>query len=246
MCLNDVVMMRTAAIVLLFFFASCSEDGLSDESFDIGYEYFPLLSEGSSYLYEVELITYNNKGTEVKSEAFFQREMVISSEAEGLKGEYLSEIWTSRSGQEPWNFKENVRSEINNIQAISNEGGERIVKMSFPISIGKNWDGLAFLNDNQKYEINGETIELYKNWEFKILNFGSYENYEDVITIQQADSENEIEKRYSIEKYARGIGLVHKRQEILDTQCIAECQGQQWENKAEVGMILTKKLVGIN
>jgi hypothetical protein len=67
-----------------------------------------------------------------------------------------------------------------------------------------------------------------------------------VVTVQNADSENLIELRLAHEKYARGVGLVYRELWILDTQCIEDCIGMTWEQKAEKGFILKQTLIDHN
>jgi len=76
--------------------------------------------------------------------------------------------------------------------------------------------------------------------------------FDDVLTVQLADSDSEIEYRYGIEKYARGVGLVYRELWILDTQCKGccnapdgtipvECTILPWEERADEGFIMIQK-----
>ncbi|MEL6865958.1 MAG: hypothetical protein AAFP19_16145, partial [Bacteroidota bacterium] len=67
--------------------------------------------------------------------------------------------------------------------------------------------------------------------------------FDSVATIYQADNENAIELRYSIEKYARNIGLVYREMRILDTQAIVD---DPWEEKAQKGFIIRQQITRHN
>jgi hypothetical protein len=67
-----------------------------------------------------------------------------------------------------------------------------------------------------------------------------------VLTVREADSENLIELRRSRVKYAKGIGLVYRELWVLDTQCIEQCDGKPWEEKAEKGFILSQTITAHN
>ncbi|MFT6021272.1 MAG: hypothetical protein ACI9CQ_004079, partial [Saprospiraceae bacterium] len=66
--------------------------------------------------------------------------------------------------------------------------------------------------------------------------------FEEVTTIQLADEENLLEKRYGIEKYAKGVGLIFKELQIYNTQDI-ENETEPWEVKTERGFRVVMTLV---
>ena len=74
-----------------------------------------------------------------------------------------------------------------------------------------------------------------------MLSYGKAEkigtkDYADVLTIQaQSDPKILTEKRYSLEKYAKGVGLVYREIRILDTQKLDASTA--WEKKAQKGFI---------
>jgi hypothetical protein len=96
---------------------------------------------------------------------------------------------------------------------------------------------------------------MYKDWgNFKVLSLDEPEfiagvNYDSVLTIQRVEKINNIERRYSLEKYAKNIGLISRQDSILDTQCggnIATCINTPWALKAEKGFILNMQLIETN
>ena len=44
----------------------------------------------------------------------------------------------------------------------------------------------------------------------------------------------------------KNVGLIFKEMKILDTQCIIDCEGQPWEQKAEKGFILRMEIISHN
>lgn len=240
-------MMRYFIFAFILSVMSCSSDGTDQSLLDEGYDYFPIIEKGTTYLYEVEQTLYTNDGNEILSEVFYQREETIESESlDRNQGSFRTEIWQSKTGSDPWKFIGNSSLELNPLQAVGQENNARIVSLSFPTSQGKEWDGLTLLGDVELINVGGESMDFYKNWSFKILDIGPVDTYDDVVSIQQADHENAVERRYSIEKYAKNIGLIYKEQMILDTQCLTECEGMPWEEKAQKGIIMRKSLVSIN
>lgn len=240
-------MKKLILVYVIFALISCVAESESNTIFDAGYDYFPLADEGTTFTYDIELTTFSNSGMDVEKSIFVQREDVIESSAlSNSKSTYKTEVWQSRSGSDPWNYISVNTTELNELQGIQSVDSDRIIKMVFPIEIEREWDGLGLIGETHPINITGEQIDFYKNWNFKILGFESNEQYSDILVIQQADYDNGLERRYSIEKYAKNVGLIYAEQMILDTQCRSECQNLEWEAKAHNGIIMTKSLSSIN
>ena len=123
--------------------------------------------------------------------------------------------------------------------------------MVFPLQDNLTWDGNRYIDETTTISIAGESIEVFKSWEYEVNYVGEpavVNNviFEQVTEIVQADNENLIELRESKEQYAKGVGLIYREMRILDTQCISQCEGQTWEEKAEKGFILRQILLDHN
>jgi hypothetical protein len=104
--------------------------------------------------------------------------------------------------------------------------------------------------------VRGESIQMFGNWVYSIVSVDLAETiggnaYQEVVTIQQADVENAIERRFSQEKYAKDIGLVYREREILDSYCkytgdLGPCIGKTWFEKAGRGFRTVEILVEHN
>lgn len=130
-----------------------------------------------------------------------------------------------------------------------NEDNKSIISLVFPPALNTRWDGLALFDaSDYTVEILNEPIRKYKDWtDFRIIETdGTFElmgtTYDQVITVLQVDTENAIERRYAIERYAPDIGLIYREEMILDTQNISSAP---WEEKAERGYIMRQFLVGL-
>lgn len=129
-----------------------------------------------------------------------------------------------------------------------NEDNKSIITLVFPPVLNSRWNGLTLFDaSDYTIEILNEPVRKYKDWtDFRIIETnGSYEvmgtSYDQVVTVLQVDTENAIERRYAVEKYAPIIGLVFREEIILDTQNISN---DPWEEKAERGYITRQYLVG--
>jgi hypothetical protein len=133
---------------------------------------------------------------------------------------------------------------------IRTENNLEYLSLNAPLNIDECWDGILF-DEKLIVTVVGESVEMFKSWNFKVLDQDVIEtigdfNYDKIMIVQQADDENLIERRFSVEKYQEGVGLVHKRQVILDTQCIDPCADESWGEKGENGFIMDMTLISHN
>lgn len=81
----------------------------------------------------------------------------------------------------------------------------KYIKLIFPVSEGKKWNGNAYnIIGEQEYEI----TEIDIPCSLTDLSFDS------VLTVIQLNDTSLIDKKYMVEKYAKNVGLIYK--EIID------------------------------
>ncbi|MEK7253300.1 MAG: hypothetical protein AAB316_01025 [Bacteroidota bacterium] len=236
---------------LLCLLASCKEEADPFQA-DFGYEYFPL-EVGKYLIYEVDSTIYDPTGD---TAVFFSKtqvkEEIVDTLSDNLGNQLFKiERFERTADTLPWQVTKVFTASIQNNQAIRTEDNLRFIKMPFPLRDGASWNANIHFDPSLIVTVAGESIEMFKGWSSKIESVGEADTvgilqFPEVVTIRLADEENLIELRRGFEKYAKGIGLVYKELWILDTQCIEQCEGQPWEEKAEKGFILRQKLVGYN
>lgn len=246
-------MMRLSFFLLSLFClaASCKEEADPFQA-DFGYEYFPL-EVGKYLVYEVDSTIYDPTGD---TAVFFSKtqvkEEIVDTLSDNL-GNLLFKIerFERTADSLPWQVTKVFTATIQNDQAIRTEDNLRFIKMPFPPHDGASWDANIYFDPSVVVTVAGESVEMFKGWSSRILDVGLPDTvgilqFPEVTTIRLADEENLIELRRGFEKYAKGIGLIYRELWILDTQCIEQCVGQTWEEKAEKGFILRQKLVAHN
>jgi len=225
---------------------------------DYGYEYFPL-EIGKFMEYRLDSVIYDTTsiGVTRDTNVWFIREEVVDTFRD-LSNElnFRIERQQRTTQADPWEIESVYASILKEDQAIRIEDNFRFVKMVFPLNLGDIWDGNIFIDDETIVTIAGESIELFKSWSYELDRLDELEvvgnmPYDSVMTIFQANNQegaepNLIELRYAQEKYVKNLGLVYKEMRILDTQCIADCVGQTWEDKAQKGFILIQTLIDHN
>lgn len=244
---------------MAFALAACGNREVEDIAIDHGYDYFPL-EVGRSWIYQVDSITYDPalNGTAVDSIRTFVREVIVDT-LTGNDGGLLfrAERYERLSDSLPWEIRKVFTLSRDEQRAFRTEDNLRFVKLVFPPQQGRRWEGNAFFNPFTQVTVKGERMEMFKSWDYRQLTDGEALTlggllFEDAITVQNADSrDNVIELRVATEQYARGVGLVYRYLDILDTECRVccagdtgdACQSLSWEEKAEKGFSLRQQLI---
>ncbi len=241
----------TFILSMLFLLPSC-EKTPDDYKLESGLEYFPL-QVGKLVEFEVDSIIYTPTGSEKNktSKTFFRE--VVSDSFPGINGNivYKIERYQRKEAIQPWQIQKVLTAELTNERAYRTEDNLRFIKLVFPVRKNKTWDGNVHFNPGLIVNVEGESLEMFKNWQSKITDLMGSETIGtlkliDVVNVQIANSENLIELRRGTEKYAKGIGLIYRELWILDTQCIEKCTGKPWTEKAEKGFIVKQKITAWN
>jgi hypothetical protein len=250
--------MRYLFILLVFFFlGACNERNIEPIDLDYGYEYYPVRI-GASWTYAIDSLIFDPglSGTDTLRTQSFIREVVVDTMVSGMGTTQfrVEQSWRATDSSD-WQIVKVLSLEREEQRAIRTEDNLRYVKLTFPVETGNSWDGNAFFDPETNIVVAGEQIAFFKNWSYQILSFDEVIqlgdlSLENVVSVQNADDENLIERRYALEQYAKNIGLVYRVLNILDTQCevccngdFALCEGLSWVAKAEKGIIIEQVLI---
>lgn len=246
--MNFISNIRYFSLSLLFItlLIRCVENTENYQIDKSDYNFFPL-KNGLSLTYQVDSLIYDNNGTIKLSRNIILKRTVIDSfiDNSGIKNYIIDENYTENGKEIKSQFVNVYRTED---IAVENERNLKFIKLIFPITLGKTWEGNKLFDANNTIlNIAGEPIKVYENWLYRYSKMlDKYEvngkEYSDVIEIIQTDTDYKLEKRYSIEYYAKNIGLIYKKMMILNTQKIDETN-TPWELKAEEGFIMEQKLI---
>ena len=215
-------------------------------------DYYPL-EPGKYWIYEVDSIIFDKNAPKPVDTAYYWVKEVVADTFFDL-GQMLWYRIERYEKPRPadsvtWTIRQDLAATIDENQALRLENDLTFIKMLFPITPFEKWDGNSHFNPGIIVTVSGESIEMFKGWDYQVISAGVPDTiggvaYSEVSTIRNADSENLIELRYAQEKYARDAGLVERELRILDTQQIDEFI--PWEEKAEKGFILRQRLVESN
>lgn len=230
---------------ILFQMTSCDWNKQEELELDMGYDYYPL-ELGQERFYAVDSIVYDPVpgGTARDSSRTLVREIVADT-LRDLQGQLLYRIerYERKDASLSWEIRAVYAEQQNGRQLFRTEDNLRQIKLVFPPLEGSFWNAFAFFPEITRQEVAGELLEIFKGWTPQIRTSGSPwavngRSYGETVEVRLAEFETRIELRRVSERYARGVGLVYREMYILDTQCIAACQNQSWEQKAEKGFIL--------
>ncbi len=238
-------MTKILYFIIPILFLGCAKREIDDHQTDMGYDYFPV-KVGQYRVYAVDSIVFGQSGADTTSSQI--RESIVEKIVEGQDIKYrvlrewrqnVSDNWHTNTVW--WIVKEDNR-------IIQTEENLKFIKLTFPVQLGTTWDGNAFFDDRTTVKIASENLEFFKEWDYQVVGEGDYvlnnETFDNIFVVEEADFETSIELRKSTAIYAKGVGLIDRRQQILDTQCIT-CTGD-WAEKAEKGVILTQLLIEHN
>ena len=224
-----------------------------------GHEYFPL-EVGKYRIYEVDSLQFDLGQGDlpvVDSSHFFMRvETVDQFDDQTGETVFRIERYRAEALGDPWVIMDVVTESRTTNQAFHTENNLRFIPLVFPLRENLEWDGLAFIPNDIIIYIKGEALEIFDNWQYRVLSTKASEkigtlDFEDVATIQQVADTNIVELRYGIEKYAANVGLVYRERQMFDSFCkyIGEtqpCIQLSWREKAGRGYLIREFLIDYN
>jgi len=238
--------------VIFAFITSCDET--EDFIVDYQYDYFPL-EIGHFVTYQVDSITYSSQaggGIFIDTATYQLRETIVDTFRDNTNRlAYEIERQRRETPTDDWEDAEVLTVVRTSNHLEWTENNRKFLKMVFPPKQDSTWNGNLYIDVSDLVAIRGEVIELFKSWEYSFSELNvpaTIDNFsfDSTATVTQSNAENLIELRYSVEQYAKDVGLIFKEMKILDTQCISDCDGQSWEQKAEKGFILRMKVIDYN
>jgi len=193
--------------ILLVFFYSCKKDVAPPA--DVGYDYFPT-DVGHWIIYDVVSIEHDAPVNKHDTSLFQIMEVIESTYLDNENREAQRiERYIRNNSTLPWVIKDVWYSNLTAATAEKVEENVRFIKLIFPITLGKTWDGNA---SNFQDIWNYEYTEVDVSYTINNLSFDS------TVTVLQIDEENLVEKNYALEIFAKDVGMIHKELILLDTE----------------------------
>jgi hypothetical protein len=226
---------------------SCGDNVVEepDESL-FGYEYFPV-GVGLTWEYQVDsVLIFQGGSSNIVSSSFIQERITdLISEIDDEKI-YRLERSHKMVEDDQWKLQDVWQVSINKSTATKTEENLKFIKVVFPAVQGTKWDGNAFFDSDKEFPVAANNLTVYQDWNYKIEEVGESGiindiTYDEILHISHIDEESLISKRYSDERYVKGIGLVERNMLIFDTQ--NPDTSLPWLERAQKGFQLNQTLI---
>ena len=239
---------------------SCQQD-ISPLNEDLRTDFFPL-EEGRYWIYRVDSVIFDfapGGTTDIDSSRSYILEEITGSFIDNAGNQVFAigrSVSSSPDG--PWIPADTWSAYRKDHEAFKKEGNFLFVKLVFPPSKGRKWDGNAYIPADVMIRVADEPIEIFRDWsDYEIVEEISSEEiagtvYGPLVTVLQVDQSSLVGRRYSIEKFARSAGLVYKEMQILDVVCSGTppdpcpSESESWLTRADRGFILRQVLIQHN
>lgn len=233
--------------LLPFAFWSCSKSTNDTFSGFRALDYFTITS-GATHIYTIDSIIFDPGTGIVKIDTFrwFAQEIIRDTFTDSQKNiNYLVDRYEhSRNANDTvWLYRRTYVVTVTNQNIQKVEGTFRYIKLPNNFVLNQQWDGNAYLDTYATIQVaNNTVLPFIQTWKSAITSVNSTETisnktFSDVTTVEAKSDPNILtERRYQLEKYAKGIGLISRQLEILDTQILDPTK--TWEKKAQKGFIL--------
>ena len=223
-------------VALLLF--TCKKGSNDDFTLDYQYEYFPVDS-GRYWIYKVDSVRFVNGFSDTVT--FYVKELIESIYPDNTNRPTARiERFRSNDSMGTWAITDVWFANRNQITGEKIEENLKFVKILFPPKEGQTWKGNQFLQVTTN-------IEWIEDWTYEVqslnvpVTIGNM-NFDSTLTILQHDNqidfENKLEKIFSTETYAKGVGMVYKELSYLEKQDITA----PWIEPAD-GFILKMTIV---
>ncbi|NOT37532.1 MAG: hypothetical protein HOP11_09160 [Saprospiraceae bacterium] len=228
----------------LWIFSCGNEDGALNE-FQLGYHYIPL-AIGQNIVYQTDSIYYQKSNNVFRDTSrSFIREFVSDTFRNAVGDLVFNvEIYYRKNEAQEWDLIDNSFVTKTKTNVIRQDNGLNYVKMIFPVLKNKSWNGNIQLDQNNELKINGEFFKPFKYWNGNSYYYREISDnllignitYNKVVTVEESDYEDDLNRILSISRYAQDVGLVYRELWILTTENFD--LSLPWEERAHYGVIL--------
>lgn len=227
---------------------SCSKESVESlDAYALGLDYYPV-SIGKVWVYQMDSTWYRLNNQVVKQQSFgYLREEVVDTFRD-VTGKLIHrlDVFQTRDTTLGWDLTDSYFIEANDRLLQKRESGLSYVRLVFPPQDGKSWNGNINIHPKTQIQVQGELLEPFDQWLYYYEYIDRPETignkpYQHVCKVMEVDDENIIQKRYSMAKYARGVGMVYKELVLLETQNTDT--SIPFEQRAEKGLLLKLSLI---
>lgn len=252
--MNSFIKLRTSVGLLFCWISlgllSCNSEKEILDADALGYTYYTL-TVGQQRVYLTDSI-YITKAGIVRKDTIrtYILELVRDSFINSLNQTvYELDFLRGPTPGGPWEFVDNGFVIQTSQFMMRSEWGLDFIKLAFPASLYKRWNGNSRINSRSIILIKGEPFEPFSYWNGDSYFIKAIESektigskvFHDVLTVEECDYEDAINSIYSSTSYSRNLGLVYREFRMLKTQI--DDVTIPWDSKAERGIVFKQTLI---
>ncbi len=184
--------------------------------------YLPLQT-GKRFIYRLDSTVYLSFGSASRVISYLAKDSIVSTFADntGRTSYTVYRYTTDTLQQSPWQYKSAyyITPTAHSAEVVD-DNNFRFIKLAEPITEGYTWKGNSYLDTRS----DASAVQYLYNWEYVYQNVGMpYQlldaTFENTITVLQQDNtfpEGDFDpqfyqqRNYSVEVYAKDIGLIYK------------------------------------
>jgi hypothetical protein len=206
-------------LVTIVLLASCKKQTENYSTVALN-ELYPI-AVGKTFIYRLDSINSKNFGASLSTTSFHAKDSVESTflDASGRTSFRIYRYLRDTLDAHEWKFAYTYYSTVTNDKIEIVENNLRFITLVKPVSYNTTWKGNSYINTT----LSGNYYFL-DNWDYYYQNIDNsftclYGNIPNTTTVMQQntqvpeygfDASVYNEKNYSIEVYAKGIGLIYK------------------------------------
>ena len=195
---------------LLTFLSSCTQDDTNPKVELFFGQEFIQLKTGNEAIFQVDSTIYDEFSGRIKIVSFQQKEVITTEEKDAAnRSTYLVEIHKRTNDTLPWRLDRITRRTLTSHRFEVLDNNILTVPLIFPIKNGEKWN-VNILNARNEQEYEYSALN-------ESINIRSV-TYDSTVTILQGSEENLVERILEEEVYAKGIGLVQRTHNNLETE----------------------------
>lgn len=188
------------------------------------------LQKGLYWIYDVDETQYS----ELNGEQHFTYEMKVqvtdSFPNSGGTITYVLQVLRKAEAADNFEYQDTWSARVEASEVIVNEGNIPYVKLSFPLTKGKKWNGNAYnsLGGDESCGNDSTPCDIYEIESINEPYEGNGLSFTQTVNVLQNNNQDVIvEKNVRKEIYARNVGLVYKESTVLEYCTVGSCVGQQ-------------------
>ncbi|MFZ1806859.1 MAG: hypothetical protein WAU36_06550 [Cyclobacteriaceae bacterium] len=222
-------------LLFVVLFWACSEDPelISQKDTD----YFPI-QVGAYFVYDIQETKYTP--IEGQKDFLYQSKILVTDSFRNNAGgtTYVIKRSTKNDGESEFEYLDTWSVRIDISQVVVSEGNTSFVKLAFPLSAGRQWNGNALNTLGGEESCGDDSAFSCDVYEIGDIGFqfdlnGDILN-ETIEVIQNNNTDLIVKQDVRSEIYARNIGLVYKESTILEYCTVGSCIGQLQIEKGRV------------